>query len=85
MVAKVLFSAHAGKHFNGLSAGRPETEVQAFPPEGLYYPQKLVRGRAQRRGGAALSAAAAGQDLGLASEAPVVQIKTIRRYSFASS
>ena len=32
-----------------------------------------------------LSAAAAGQGLGLASEAPVVQIKTIRCYSFASS
>lgn len=41
MVAKVLFSAHAGKHFNGLSAGRPQTDVQAFPPEGLYCPQKL--------------------------------------------
>ena len=74
MVAQLLVSAHAGKYFNGLSRlADPRHKSKSSLQGGLHNPQRLVQGRAQHRGGAALLAAATGQDSGLLSEAPVVQ------------
>lgn len=72
-------SAHAGKYFNGLLAGRLQSQIQVFSP------CVSITHRATYRGGAALGSCRARQDSGWVAEAPVIQITIIGHHSLASS